>query len=306
MGLPAAWFYAGEMYLEGRGASQKASKAAACFSKAGEGGDERGRAAYVRLFYEGVPGLDAEKAFAWLQAGIASAMPGDTFSFGNYYVIDETDRSWRILWRVLEKSEKEVTAISEYGIDAVPWQDSMTKAQWAESGLRRWLNHDFLMFAFSTQERILLRKTAVQTEENPDYGTQGGAACYDRVSLLSIEEALRYFTPADEKVSRHIADDPQTTGSLPAGTTEAVWYDPGGFGAMAGATPFAVMRGAEQDAQSGGCSWWLRSPGCKGERDGEEYAAYVMPAGEIYSLGDRVSSVKALRPVIRLEIRQGK
>lgn len=305
MGLSSAWLHAGEMYLEGRGVSQNTAKAAACFSRAGDAGEQEARAGYVRLFYEGnVSGLDEEKAFAWLREQIAASMPGDTFSFGNYFVADETDRSWRILWRVLDKNENEVTAISEYSIDAVPWQDGASQAQWAQSGLRRWLNHDFMMFAFSTQERILLRKTAVQTETNPDYGTGGGAACYDRVSLLSMEEALRYFTPEGESVSRHIEKD-VSAASLPPETEKAVWYDPGGYGAMAGATPFAISRGAEQDEETGGCSWWLRSPGCASGETGTGYAACVMSAGEIYSAGGAVDSVRGLRPVIRISIRQG-
>lgn len=306
MGLSSAWLHAGEMYLEGHGVSQNTAKAAACFGKAGDAGEQEARAGYVRLFYEGnVSGLDEEKAFAWLREQIAASEPGDSFSFGNYFVADETDRSWRILWRVLEKTENEVTAISEYCIDAVPWQDGASQSQWVQSGLRHWLNHDFMMFAFSTQERILLRKTAMQTETNLDYGTSGGAACYDRVSLLSLEEALRYFTPEGEKVSRHVERD-ISAASLPQGTENAVWYDPGGYGAMAGATPFALSRGAEQDEETGGCSWWLRSPGCAGGEKETGYAACVMPAGEIYSAGAAVDSVRGLRPVIRISIRQGK
>ncbi len=306
MGLSSAWLHAGEMYLEGHGVSQNSAKAAACFYKAGESGEQEARAGYVRLFYErNVPGLDAKKAFAWLKEGIAAAEPGETFSFGNYFVADETDHRWRILWRVLEKTEDEITAISEYCIDAVPWQDGAMQSQWAQSGLRRWLNHDFMMFAFSTQERILLRKMAIQTEPNPDYKTSGGAACYDRVSLLSIEEALRYFTPDGQNVSRHIAKD-ISQAPLPQGIEKAVWYDPGGYEAMAGATPFALLRGAPQEEETGGCSWWLRSPGCAGGEKETGYAACVMPAGEIYSAGAAVDDVKGLRPVIRISIRQGK
>ena len=310
MGLPAAWLQAGEMYLDGRGVGQNASKAAACFRKAGEGGEQKARSAYARLYYEeGMTELDGQKAFAWLQEEIFLAKVGDTFSFGNYYAVDETDPGWRILWRVLEKTESELTAVSEYVIDAVPWQDGLTQVQWAGSALRHWLNHDFVMFAFSSQERILLKKAAVQTEDNPDYGTSAGPACYDRVSLLSMEEALRYFTPAGESAQRHVIEDPDGKADMPFGVKEAVWYDPCGLGAVAGPTPFAIARGAGQEEETGGCSWWLRSPGCAGGAEGDDpsggtgYAAYVMTAGEIYSLGDSADSVKGLRPVIRL-IRQ--
>ena len=305
LGFSEALYNAGLMHLYGRGTAKNPERAADCFMQAGEAGNLEAKEAYVRLFYEdGAEGLDAAKAFAWLRDVIAAAQPGDTFSLGNYFFENEKDHSWRISWQVLEKTEEEILAISEYGIDAVPWQTSSGQAVWANSDLRRWLNEDFLQFAFSPEEAALLATVPVETKDNPDYGTAGSPVCMDTVSLLSMEEAMRCFTPAGKAVSRHLVEDPDLVASLEAeGIQEAVWYDPAGLAAMTGATPFALMRGAEKDAETEGCSWWLRSPGRGSKDDETSYAACVMAAGEIYSLGDRTDSVKALRPVIRIRVR---
>ena len=64
-------------------------------------------------------------------------------------------------------------------------------------------------------------------------------------------------------------------------------------------TAFACRQGALIDSTSGGCDWWLRSPG----ELGPEYAAYVFDDGYVDDTGSDVSdSCIAVRPALRLRL----
>ena len=64
-------------------------------------------------------------------------------------------------------------------------------------------------------------------------------------------------------------------------------------------TKFAVQRGAWKSDSTGGCIWWLRSPGS----DGSDYAALVYNDGFVYSYGCYVDySRNAVRPALWLNL----
>ena len=99
---------------------------------------------------------------------------------------------------------------------------------WKTCTLREWLNKDFLEAAFTGEERARILETEVRNDGNPVYGTTGGDNTRDRVFLLSLDEAVRYFQGDEERRCK--------------------------------ATPYAVSQGARVD-DDGFCCWWLRSPG---------------------------------------------
>ena len=169
-----------------------------------------------------------------------------------------------IEWQVLYARKGEALVVSRYGLDCRPYFRNMTGVSWENSGLRRWLNREFLKEAFTPEEqrRIILSDTP---NADSKYGTPGGRDTRDRVFCLSLEEAERYFRNDSERMC------------LP--------------------TALAKQRGACVSNRF--CYWWLRSPGID-----SECSSCVTPRGWPDPIGSFVSSGSiAVRPamLIRLE-----
>ena len=111
------------------------------------------------------------------------------------------------------------------------------------------------------EEQERLQTVTATADKNPSYSTDPGKATQDRVYLLSIPEAEKYFS-----------------------TDKARICTP---------TAYAKARGAGTSS-SGTCRWWLRSPGYYSDR-----AASVYSGGSIHYLGDHgLNSNFAVRPVV--------
>ena len=101
----------------------------------------------------------------------------------------------------------------------------------------------------------------VSADKNPKYSTNPGKATQDRVWLLSIPEAEKYFSTDKARICT--------------------------------LTAYAKAQGA-WTGSSGTCWWWLRSPGHY-----STYAAYVHSDGSILYSGRIVDySSIAVRPVV--------
>ena len=86
------------------------------------------------------------------------------------------------------------------------------------------------------------------------------------VTCLSVDEAERYFEDDDDRICKP--------------------------------TPYAVQQGAYVDDSTGGCGWWLRSPGCD-----SSYAARVNFDGDVDSFGwIVVATLDAVRPALILNL----
>ena len=142
---------------------------------------------------------------------------------------DKTNGEEAIEWRVLAVEDGKALVISEYALDAKPYNTEDDDITWEECSLRSWLNEDFYQAAFSEEEQELIALTQVVNEDNPDYGIEGGNDTEDKVFLLSIAEAREYF-----------ADDESR---------------------MCYATQYAKDNGAYVYDGTGASFWWLRSPG---------------------------------------------
>ena len=150
---------------------------------------------------------------------------GDTIFFGAYEQDNiKSNGKEKIEWIVLAKNGSRVFITSKYQLDCkkyfAPYYGKIT---WEECTLRTWLNNDFLNAAFNTEEKNKIVTTNVVNSNNPEYGTPGGNNTKDKIFLLSIDEAKKYFSSDD--------------------------------GRKCEATAYARANGADQG------SWWLRSPG---------------------------------------------
>ncbi len=153
---------------------------------------------------------------------------GDYVKFGRYR------RKEPIEWLVLEVRGNNALLISRYGLDYKQYHHEWTDMTWEYSDLRKWLNGWFLRNAFTAAEQEEIAVTKLANDDNPVYGTFGGANTEDRVFLLSIAEADSLFNDDAARKCVQMSD--------------AV-----GIRAFLSSKNFINGRAC--------CYWWLRSPG---------------------------------------------
>lgn len=159
---------------------------------------------------------------------------GDTITFGTYEQDNNTSNGKEAIeWTVLDKNGMSVLLISKQALDCQRYNTSNTDVTWETCSLRVWLNGEFLSNAFSADEQAKIQSTNVSADKNPKYDTDPGNATTDKVFLLSITEAEKFFT-TDESLK-----------CAPTAYAEA----------QGGYTIYGIESG--KDA----CWWWLRSPG---------------------------------------------
>ena len=206
---------------------------------------------------------------AYKPAKLKAANVGDTVYFGSYEQDYDTKNGKEdIAWLMLAKEKKGILVISKYGLDAASFHNRQESVTWDNCALRKWLNSTFIETAFTPAEQKQLVPTIVLAQKNPKYETDPGKDTKDRVFLLSIDEAKRYFkTGAQRKCTP---------------------------------TYYAYKRGVAitNENNTSLCWWWLRSPG--GEDD---YAAFVNLQGAIHDYGSSVYNYKtsAVRPAMWIE-----
>lgn len=105
---------------------------------------------------------------------------GDTVQFGRYK------------WQVLAKENNKALLITTKAISDNSYNKEWVGITWENCTLRRWLNNDFYN-EFSDDEKKLIASTYLENKDNSEYGTYGGNDTEDKVFLLSIDEANRYF-----------------------------------------------------------------------------------------------------------------
>lgn len=188
---------------------------------------------------------------------------GDYIAFGTYERDNDLYNGPEDLpWIVLDKVGDEVLLISRFVLDCdVYHSEKDTSVQWSNSELRYWLNNTFYQQTFSEEEKAKIIEKEVPAESNPDYGTYAGVSTKDKVTLLSISEAQKYFSGNSDRACK--------------------------------ATEYAIAQGVQVD-NNGNSWWWLRTPG---QLDG--YAAGVFRNGEIDPIGDIFyHEGDGIRPVI--------
>ena len=185
-------------------------------------------------------------------------------SFGKYPYSSKTDVK-SIEWNVLDIQKGKALLCSKYGIDARKYNSSLTEVTWETCTLRKWLNNKFLKTAFTPEERSLILETIVTADKNSSYSTNPGNATTDKIFLLSIPEAQKYFINNNERKTS--------------------------------ATPYANYHGAHK-VHDDFCCWWLRSPGiiCKS-------AAHVHCSGNIDEAGYLVDiDFYVVRPALWIDL----
>lgn len=199
---------------------------------------------------------------------------GDTIVFGSYEQDNNsTNGSEAIEWIVLEKDGTSALLISKYALDCQQYNTSDANVTWETCSLRKWLNETFFNSAFSSEEQNIIISSNVTADINPEYDTNPGNNTTDRVFLLSITEADKYFSSDSAR---------QCQG-----------------------TAYCYAQGASKESD-GNCMWWLRTPGMVSSN-----AASVWNGGSFGALGFRVNysgggvhdGGLGVRPAMRIELK---
>ena len=196
--------------------------------------------------------------------------PGDTLTFGEYYI--ESGVKKPIEWLVLARENGRLLLLSKYALDSQPHNRTGTDETWETCSLRIWLNNEFMKTAFNEYEKKLIHRGMVSADKNPYYKTTVGNSTTDEVFLLSIPEAKKYFTSPEER--------------------------------KCSATAYAKKQGAETggkrtaEGEMTVCLWWLRTQGRY-----SNLAAYVNFSGEVDYDGRYVyRNMVAVRPAMWIDL----
>lgn len=118
---------------------------------------------------------------------------GASLKFGSYARKMYGEKA-PIEWVVLANEKNRALLISKNSLCDKHYNDNDTDITWENCSLRKWLNSEFINNAFNDNERRKIQTVALQNPNNSAFGTRGGGSTSDRVFLLSIDEAHRYFT----------------------------------------------------------------------------------------------------------------
>ncbi len=190
---------------------------------------------------------------------------GDVFTFGEYEQDNvSADGVEAIEWVVLSKGADRILAVSKFALDAKPYNEYSDDVTWETSALREWLNGEFYDTAFDYFEKEQILKVTLENPDNERYGTKGGERTRDKIFLLSVDEANKYYKTDDDRICE--------------------------------ASPFAQAHGAYAGRSNGATFWWLRTPG-----DDVTSVVSVDNAGSIYLGGDIIDTEGvAVRPAMWL------
>ena len=200
----------------------------------------------------------------------AIAPVGSLIKYGKYEQDNDSSNGIEdIEWIILAKDDNKMLVISDKAIDCKPYNTSSANITWETCSLRNWLNNDFINSAFSATEKTMISSVKVSADKNPDYDTDAGNDTEDKVFLLSIEEANRYFKYDSER--------------------------------QCVSTEYAKANGAytyEIDSASN-CFWWLRSQGGYSNKS----ASVVNSDGTVSKYGNAVDDNRdCVRPAMWISL----
>lgn len=142
----------------------------------------------------------AEKMKECTELQLRNARIGDIVSFGRYTQDAQNEQERQsIAWIVLDVKDGKALLISKNALDRVQYHMYPGSITWENSLLRSWLNGDFLDEAFTEAEKTRILTVQVPPDVNPGCNTDPGNATEDRVFVLSIPEAERYFASDEER-----------------------------------------------------------------------------------------------------------
>ena len=202
-------------------------------------------------------------------------------------------------WRVLDEQGGRALVITRDIIEIRPYDAEFTDEVWESCGLREYLNGEFFDRAagFTESEQARIAETKIVTPNNQWYGTWGGKNTLDKIFLLSLEEADRYFGDSGDYI-----DERQKEYDFESGRFNITEAGAGGNGEINGGC-FSNGNDADRAAEYSGAPafWWLRSSGIHNGA-----AAFVFDNGGVGVFGLDLCAMLdvscGVRPAMRVEL----
>ena len=207
---------------------------------------------------------------------------GDIIEFGKYP--QGADGSvLPIEWIVLDVNEKEALLISRHGLERKKYNETRTPITWEDCDLRKWLNNDFLKYAFSEEEIQRIKFSELKNKDTllprellmGEVLIIGGNDTKDRIFCLSVDEIEQYFNSDDDRACN---------------TTSHVYSS---VHTEKGFNPISFCYYSREKGYC--CTWWLRSPGWNQD------SATCVGGGSINHMGYYVNHNSfVVRPALRI------
>ena len=191
-----------------------------------------------------------------------------------------------IEWLALEREGNSLLLISKYALDCKRYNEKSEPVTWETCTLRKWLNEEFLGKAFTKEQQQMIETTAVKAEKNPRYDTDPGNDTEDKVFLLSVQEAEKYFASDKERICKltpHMKE-------AKFGMKEAKFRRH-----QEKYLPYVIEAAALIMLER--CYWWLRSPG-----DGQRNAAFVSKDFRSFGWSSVFADEIGVRPACRINL----
>ena len=206
-------------------------------------------------------------------ASLGDVKAGDYVTFGSYEQdADFSNGKEDIEWLVLDVQGGSALLISKYALNSLAYNVTSSNVTWETCTLREWANGTFLNEAFSAEEQDAIIETTIKPDENSDEGDSAGSYTTDKVFLINIAEAGRYFD-----------------------SDEARMCVPTEYAEMSGA--FASPAFSSEGRST--CAWWMRTYGKLSTHT--DYVNYSGKIDDIFGRSVGMTSI-AFRPAIWVRI----
>ncbi|MCL2054434.1 MAG: DUF6273 domain-containing protein [Oscillospiraceae bacterium] len=104
-------------------------------------------------------------------------------------------------WRVLDVQNSKALLITKDVIEEHPYNTKYTGVTWEKCTLRQYLNGEF--YNLLGQDKSRISRERVVNSDNPKYITPGGNDTNDKIFLLSMSEANKYFKNDSDRMSKY-------------------------------------------------------------------------------------------------------
>lgn len=198
----------------------------------------------------------------------------DVFTFGAY----EQDNNLKngkeaVEWIVVEQKGWSWLLVSKQALDCQQYNTAASDVTWEDSSVRKWMNGEFLNAAFSADEQLLIKDSEVSASGNPAFEVSAGNDTTDKVFLLSVKEAGKYF---DSDAAR--------------------MCEPTAYASSKNLYKSNSFSNENIDTT---CRWWLRTPG-----DSQSDAAVVYVNGAVGNAGRNVDYKQCgIRPAVWIDLK---
>jgi hypothetical protein len=224
---------------------------------------------------------------------LASRQVGDVIEFGTYSHTKKGKDKTPIEWIVLDNNGEDITLVSKYILDSVPYNAKKGDITWDKCTLRQWLNNDFYNNAFDQSQKSMILNTEL---------SGNGKASGDKVDTLvgteKFSDGKQIEAPTKQEVDAPITQDNVWL----LNTNEAKMYFDKTVDRVTKGTEFACGKKSytgKLDVYKDHSWWWLRNQGTYAPN----LAALVDNAGNVNPIGDNSHFEHGgVRPSIKIKL----